>query len=778
MYSRILRNDILGSKAITLTTTLFVAAAAMLVALAAILVVNLSGAIDTLMTQAKTPHFTQMHAGELDAARLAAFAEQNEAVADLQALEFLNLDGAQIVFESGSLADSVQDNGLAVQSEKFDFLLDLNGKVITVADGEIYVPITYMQGGIARVGETVTVAGKPFTIAGALRDSQMQPLLSSSKRFLVSQDDFAALQQFGSVEYLIEFRLHDLDRLGAFETAYTAAELEANGPTLTYPLFRMFNGLSDGLMIAVILLVSAQVIAIAFLCIRFTLLAKIEDDYREIGVMKAIGLRVADIKKTYLTKYVAIAAAGSLLGYGLSFVFRDALLANIWLYMGESENAALAPLLGIVSVLLVFLAISAYVNGVLGRFRKISPAEAVRFGISQEKSGGGRRFRLSMNKLLGTNICLGVKDVLARKSLYATMLAVLVLAAFIIIVPQNLHNTIASNSFITYMGVGDSDLRIDIQQTDHISEKAAEIAAVMENDQSISSFVVLTTKTFHVKLADGSEERADTEHPLKVELGDHSVFPLTYAEGRAPAAENEIALSVLNASEMGKKVGDVITLMMNGRETTLTVCGTYSDVTHGGKSAKAVFSDDSADIMWSVITAQLSDPSLVDEKNTEYADRFAFAKVSDIDEFIMQTYGATISAIGIASYAAVGVALTLTVLITLLFMRMLVAKDRYAIAVMKAFGFTNSDIQAQYVARSVFVLSLGILLGTLLANTLGEALAGAVIAWFGAASLKFVINPVFAYLFSPLLMAGVVLAATVLGTLDAGQIKISENIKE
>jgi putative ABC transport system permease protein len=772
MYYRLLRNDILKSKAITLTTVLFVAAAAMLVALAAILVVNLAGAIDTLMTQAKTPHFTQMHAGELDTARLAAFAEQHEAIADFQALEFLNVDGAQFLFTNGSLADSVQDNGLAVQSEKFDFLLDLDENIIQVTDGEIYVPIAYLQDGTARVGDPVTVAGKTFTIAGALRDSQMQPLLSSSKRFLVSQNDFAALQQFGSVEYLIEFRLKDLSALGAFGTAYTAAGLEANGPTLTYPLFRMFNGLSDGLMIAVILLVSALVIAIAFLCIRFTLLAKIEDDYREIGVMKAIGLRIADIKKIYLTQYVTIAAAGSLLGYGLSFVFQDALLANIRLYMGESENASLAPLLAIASVALVFLAISAYVNGVLGRFRKISPAEAVRFGISQEKSGGARRFRLSVNKLLGINVFLGVKDVLARKSLYTTMLAVLVLAAFIIIVPQNLHNTISSKSFITYMGVGDSDLRIDIQQTDHISDKAAEIAAVMENDQSISRSVVLTTKTFSVKLDDGSEER------LKIELGGHSVFPLTYIQGRAPTAENEIALSVLNASEMSKTVGDVITLIINGREVTFTICGTYSDVTNGGKTAKAVFSDDSADTMWSVITAELADPSLVDEKITEYADRFAFAKVSDIDEFIRQTYGGTISAIGKAAYAAVGVALALTVLITLLFMRMLVAKDRYAIAVMKAFGFTNSDIKAQYLARSVFVLVIGILLGTLLANTLGEVLTGAVIASFGAASFKFIVNPVFAYLLSPLLMAGAVLAATVFGTLDAGQIKISENIKE
>jgi putative ABC transport system permease protein len=777
MYYRAIRNDILRSKAITLTTMLFVAAAAMLVALAAVLVVNLAGAIDTLMTQAKTPHFTQMHAGDLDLARLAAFAEQNESVADFQSLEFLNVDGAQFLFSAPgfagrSLADSVQDNGFAVQNEKFDFLLDLDGNIIQVYDGEIYVPLTYMQDGTARVGDTVTVAGKTFTIAGALRDSQMQPLLSSSKRFLVSQNDFAALQQFGSVEYLIEFRLHDLDSLGAFETAYTAAGLEANGPTLTYPLFRMLNGLSDGLMIAVILLVSALVVAVAFLCIRFTLLAKIEDDYREIGVMKAIGLRVADIKKIYLAKYAAIAAAGSLLGYALSFVFRDALLANIRLFMGESANASLAPLLGILSVLLVFLAIIAYVNGVLGRFRKIPPAEAIRFGISQEKSGGGKRFRLSMNKLLGTNLFLGLKDVLARKKLYATMLAVLVLAAFIIIVPQNLYNTISANSFITYMGVGASDLRFDIQQTDQIAATAAAIATAMENDSDIAKFVVLTTQTFSARLDDGSEAR------LKVELGDHSVFPLTYAAGRAPVAENEIALSVMHANEMSKKVGDILPLIIAGQEKALTVSGIYSDVTNGGKTAKAVFTDSSAEIMWSVISAELADPALIDAKIAAYADRFAFAKVSDIDEFIAQTYGSTISAIGMAAYAAAGIALTIALLITLLFMRMLVAKDRYAIAVLKAFGFTNGDIQAQYVTRAAFVLVVGILLGTLLANTLGEALAGAVIASFGAASFAFVINPLFAYLLSPLLLTAVTLSATIAGTLDAGQIKIAENIKE
>ena len=138
-------------------------------------------------------------------------------------------------------------------------------------------------------------------------------------------------------------------------------------------------------MIAVLLLISVLVIAIAFLCIRFTLMAKIEDDYREIGVMKAIGLRVSDIKRLYLAKYAAVAAVGSLLGFGLSFLLRGPLLANIRLYMGESDERPSAPYVGLVGVALVFLAITAFVYAALGRFHRIPAAEAIRFGMAQAR---------------------------------------------------------------------------------------------------------------------------------------------------------------------------------------------------------------------------------------------------------------------------------------------------------------------------------------------------------------------------------------------------------
>ena len=772
MYYKIVRNDIGKSKWITLITLLFVTAAALLVSLAAVLLINLSGAIDTLMTQAKTPHFMQMHSGDIDSDRLLAFAEENSNVEKFQVLEFLNIDTSQIVIDGKALTGSVQDNGFMVQSKNFDFLLDLEGEVIKVSEGEVYVPISYLKDGTADTGSIIKVGNEEFIIAGFLRDSQMNSLLASSKRFLVSENDYSKIKEAGSIEYLIEFRLKDRSILSAFQKAYTSAGLEANGPTITYPLFKMLNGISDGIMIAVILLVSVLVVAIAFMCIRFTLLAKIEDDYREIGVMKAIGLPVTDIKKIYLAKYAAVAAAGCLLGSALSFLFQGILLENIGLYMGESNNSSLAIVFGIIAVILVYLMILLYVNSVLRQFRKISAAQAIRFGISQDKSLVSKHFCLSKNKLLTTNVFLGMKDVLSRKKLYATMLAVLIISVFIIIVPQNLYHTISSDSFIGYMGIGSYDMRIDLQQTEDILGKAQEIEKAMESDNTITRYTVFVTKNFKLKSSDGTQEN------IKIELGDHSVFPVEYSHGRAPLSKDEIALSVLNADELGKKTGDILTLVSSGKETNLKVSGIYSDITNGGKTAKAVFPDDSQDVMWYVISAGFSDKTITKSKVAEYGREFSYAKVTGVDEFINQTFGMTINAVGKASNAAAIIAILITLLTTLLFMKMLVVKDRYSIAVMKVFGYTDVDIRQQYIARSGFILIIGIVLGTLFANTLGEILAGAGISSFGVSSFEFAVNPFSAYLLSPIMMTATVILATLLGVRKAGELIISEHIKE
>ena len=193
------------------------------------------------------------------------------------------------------------------------------------------------------------------------------------------------------MEYLIEFRLKDLSDLSEFESAYSASQMPANGPTLSWPLFRMISAVSDGIMIAVILLVSVIVILIALLCIRFTLLAKTEDDYREIGVMKAVGIRVSDIQSIYLAVYAVLAAAGCIMGFLLSLALRGPLQESIRANLGESGNDGLSFLLGMAGTLLLFFFILFFIRRILKRFRRISPVQAIRQGSEQENVRGGKK---------------------------------------------------------------------------------------------------------------------------------------------------------------------------------------------------------------------------------------------------------------------------------------------------------------------------------------------------------------------------------------------------
>ena len=68
------------------------------------------------------------------------------------------------------------------------------------------------------------------TVAGFIRDAQMNSMMASSKRFLVSEKDYRALTDQGQEEYLIEFLLDDGADINNFQSDYLDQGLPCNGP--------------------------------------------------------------------------------------------------------------------------------------------------------------------------------------------------------------------------------------------------------------------------------------------------------------------------------------------------------------------------------------------------------------------------------------------------------------------------------------------------------------------------------------------------------------------
>jgi putative ABC transport system permease protein len=530
------------------------------------------------------------------------------------------------------------------------------------------------------------------------------------------------------------------------------------GPAVDQGLFRIINTLSDGLVAGVVILMSLLLIVIAILSLRFTLLATIEEDTREIGVMKAIGIASFDIKRIYLAKYVVMGAAAVLLGYLTSLLLNQVLSANILLYIGSASKSMLQTALPLVAASSIFLIVTISCVVILRRFNHISAVEALRTGAVGESMRSIPMLNLKRGRALNINAYLGVRDVLQCSRLYGLLAFVFFFCAVIIIIPIHFLTTIQSPTFISYMGTGQSDIRIDLRQSEDVADRFDSTVAYLTDDPDVAKLSPLVTSQFTVRQSDGTLET------LKIETGDFSLFPLDYVNGTAPQQENEIALSYLNAREMEKQIGDTITLVIEGQDREMVVSGIYQDITNGGRTAKATLPYNPQAVIWYTVNLNLASDVSIEEKVLQYSQIFDPARITDTASFVSQTVGNTVQQLKTVTVVTVVVGLALSVLITSLFMMMLITKDSNQIAIMRSLGFSLRNIRTQYLTRALFLLAFGIVLGTLFSNTLGQQLVSVVFSLQGASRISFVIDPLQAYVMYPLLLMFTVAVTTFLST--------------
>ena len=751
MIRRLMINDFKDNKLITISTSAFMAVTAMLLGLSILLFTRLYSSIDTLMNKAETPSFLQMHSGELDEAKLDDFATGRSDVEKKQICTFLNLQNSQISIGGKSFEGNMQDNGLCCQSSSFDYLLDANSEVIEVFPGEVYVPVCYKKEYSIQIGDIMRIGTEELTVAGFLRDSQMNSMMASSKRFLVCESDYERIRPLGSEEYLIEFRIKEGCDVNAFATAYKDAGLPDNGPTITYPLIKTMNALSDGIMILVILLVSMVVLFISILCIRYIILTQLEKDRREIGMMKAVGISRKDIKNFYISKYLFLSAVGCLVGVIAALIIAKPLGTEMRELYGEAENAALIYILMIAGAMLAEVIILLSVRRTLRKTEKESAVSAL-----CGRDGGGK-----------------------KKNLWVSVMIVVAAAVFMILVPQGMKSTLADPEFVTYMGIGNSQIRVDVRQTDDIEALTENLKQEIEQDDRVEGLSVMQTGSYKAMLPSG------VSYNLMIESGDHSRFPVSYIEGSYPTNESEIALSILNAEEMELKVGDTVVVYKdlgngNTEPCTCSVCGIYSDITNGGKTAKGYIRDenDRTPIMWSIMYISLKDEAQVKDWVNEYQIKHSSfdegIKATEISDYLKGVYGQTIENISNAYVVATVLANLIIIIVVVLLVRLVIWRERKESSLKKALGLRSSDIRKEYLKKAFLYIIPGVVIGVIAGVIPGQKITGVLLGSFGAKGFQFVIDPIQTFILIPIFTMATAGIAAVISLMEIKRIHSCE----
>ncbi|XNN69218.1 FtsX-like permease family protein [Bacillus pumilus] len=763
-----IKKDLTRHRLISIGLTICIMMTSFLATSAAQMTVQLNGSISNLLHSAKAPDFVQMHDGRLKEKEIEAFSSKQPMVKAHQIVPMIPIEHANIKFGNESAKAGVMDHLFVKQNRYFDFLLNEQNEKLTISKGEVAVPIYFQQRYHLKIGETLLI-GKgsnqfSFRIKAFLRDAQMNPSLVSSKRFLLHHKDWDAMNQvFHKKEYLIEFLLHDANRADAFQAIYQSSQLPQQGPAVTLPLLRMLNALTDGMVIAILLLVCMLLIGIALLSLHLAMTASIEEDEREIGILKVLGIPLTRIKQLYVGKYAFLAGIGCIAGYGLSLIFGDMFTINIQRYMGEqpSFTSWFIPLC--VSIVIAMIIISCSYT-VLRKFGRVSATQALQGNVISTNDKKQIPLHLKKNRFIPVNIWIGLKDLLSRKKLYTTITCIIALCTFLMLLPIQLWYTLQSPDFITYLGSGQSHLRIDIRQGNHLDENTNKIESMIREDRDIHTSAIYETTSLQAKSKENSLET------LYLETGNLSAFPLTYLQGRQPLKNKEIALSVLSSDSLSKKVGEKITLVTNGQEIQKTVTGIYQDVTNGGKTAKAISQPFPQLALWKTIQIQLNQGVEIAEKKTVFEKEISPAKLTDMKEYIHQTIGSTASLVKVIAFLSTLAAFGTASLMLIMFLHMLKAKDSSRNHLLRTIGFSKKDVTVQYITSFIVVISLGTFIGTIAVHTIGPALMSVGGASLGASSLQWLAPQWVSFVYPiTLLIVSLALTASLLKTFFTSQ---------
>lgn len=775
---RYARNDLVKNRGVNLALAVILVLSALLMATGAMVVERLVGSVDELFDEAKPPHFLQMHRGDYDAAALEAFAAQHPEIEAWAVVQLYGFDSAAIAWqrpstgEAGDLSDSLIDNLFVAQNPEFDFLIDESGAIADPAPGEVYAPVAYQQRFGLRAGDELGVRTDDgiheLVVRGFVRDAQMASSLSSATRFVVSPADLDALGAGGGdPEIIIEYLLADPSGASELQAAYEATPaLPHNGQAVTYGMIRIINAFSDGLVAVALVFASLLLITIALLNLRFVIRGTLQDEVREIGAMKAIGLPDKQISRLYLSKFSIMTLLACLVG-GLLAIVTTNLLTR-----GVAANYAAAPpsprtfLVPVIALVLVYIFVVAICGSVLRNVRRIEVVNALVHGSTlterqiarQAKRETKRVRRASLATYRGNSINrrLAMLDLRAEARQWVLLPIVFFLAAILMALPMNLLSTFESPRFVTYMGAPESDVRADLQFSADVDAVRAEILARFEGDDRLTGVRAYANVLAEVERAEGeeSEEGAEGAETLRVEVGDYAGGTVDFVRGERPV-EGEIALSVLNSEKHGAEPGDGLRVLVDDEWAEYVVSGVYQDVTSGGYTAKmqGEVADAAAGYVIYADVASGVDPGGI---AAEYGDRFPSAAVIPMQEYVQQTLeyvtGAFRNAAVLTFVFGVGVVL----LITSLFLKLRLSRDRRRMGVLSAIGFSSREIIAQIRGRILLMAVVGTLSGLLFTATLGESLVGGLIslAGLGLSDLALIPAPWLVYAMYPLALIG------------------------
>ena len=781
MYLQILKKDLKRKKAMNVILLVFIILASMFVSSGVNNIISVTTALDDYLEMADAPDYLVVTMNKSGAVDIDEILNSAASVESFGKEKILYMEPDNITFENESKTGV---NTIILQSDEdmsMNYILDDGGILKSVKSGEFYMTAGIAEDIGLEVGDKITVklggVSRVFTFAGSVKDAVLGSSGMKIQRHIISAGDF---EKFISAENAEEFYGGDLVYIHTSDMEKMPSEIKPliNSAILTLDKTTIqFSYVFDMIVVGILLVVSLIFIAVAFVILRFTIAFTLSEEFREIGVMKAIGIRNRKIRGLYLAKYAALSIIGAVIGLILSFPFGEMLISvSSKSMIINNRNTAFVSV--ICTVLMVGV-IMLFCCGCTGKVGKMTPIDAVRNGQT------GERFRKKSMMCLGRSKLseapfLALNDIVSSPKRFGIITFAFFLCLSLLLILSSAVSTMKSGTLVNAFGLADFDISAESKVMEFMAEggheKLKEYLSDIEENLARNGMPARCMQEMTFELPVSHDEN---ENKIPICQGTGTTADMyEYIEGTPPRSAGEVALTRFSAKKLKANIGDTITIKTIDGDREFMITALFQSMMKRGEGVR--FHEDEE-----INYVQTQGAFFTQIKFTDAPDQKEIARrMEKIKELYPEFNGVKNRAECISDLLTVTgtmdtikrmivvFTIILAALITVLMERSFIVKEQGEIALMKAIGIRNGKIYAYHTLRFVFVGSITVIAAELFALPLTHLFIDPIFKMMGMElAVDYVISPFEMFLVFPFVILATTTTSAFLTSLYTNKIK-------
>ena len=525
------------------------------------------------------------------------------------------------------------------------------------------------------------------------------------------------------------------------------------------------------MVVGILLVVSLVLVAVALVILRFSITFTLSEEFREIGVMKAIGLCNLKIRGLYLVKYAALSVIGTAAGLALSFPFGELLVSVVPSSINiNNQNATFSNFICAVCMAGVIML---FCYGCTGKVGKMSPIDAVRNGQTGERFRKKSVISLGKSKLPAVPF-LALNDIVSSPKRFGIITFAFFLCLSLLLVLSTTVSTAKSGTLFNVFGIADFDISAKGEvmelMTENGREKLKEYLLDMEETLARNGMPARCIQEIMFKLP---VSHGENERSVAIYQGTGTTADMyEFIEGTPPQSVGEAALTSLSADRLKANIGDTITIKTIDGDKKLIITAIFQSMSYMGEGVR-LHEDEEINYIQaqSAFFTQIKFTDAPDQKETARRMEKIQKLYPELDDVSNRAESISdllkvVDTIDTVKQMVVVLAFILVVLITVLMERSFIVKEQGEIALMKAIGIRNGKIYAYHTLRFVFVGCMTVIAAELFALSLTHLFIDPIFKMMGMElAVDYVINPFEMFLVFPLVILATTAASTFLASL-------------